>query len=447
MALVVAVLFKYFVVEAYKIPTGSMQPTLFGWEDEEGGGVFDRILVDKASYHWRDPERFEVVVFRYPLDRSKNFVKRLWGLPGDELRIRHGDVWSRPGPDEPWEVLRRPESVMRSAWLHLEQAESWSFEGQQTWTSEGTDLVARTAGVASFPKGESSVRDRYTDGYPPKLAALVEDQRALPGGSRKVGDLRVEARLVATAGCEAVRLRLREGARVYTASFPGPAADPDARPSLILSDSTHRVEPAHLLAEAPLRLAAGRELKVSLQNLDDRLTMRWPGGELTLDVPTARDASSGVLLEAVGGGAAFRDVQVYRDIYYTSGDAVRDTFTVPEGNYMMLGDNTLDSRDSRGWQLTGFRVNAPPHDGEELRGSRYHDEERNPSYVPDEDGRQQAFFRDEFGERHVFARADAEPLTPTPASYVPREMITGRALLVFWPYAPKLDIYRLRWIR
>ena len=443
MALVVAVLFKYFVVEAYKIPTGSMQPTLFGWEDEEGGGVFDRILVDKASYHWRDPERFEVVVFRYPLDRSKNFVKRLWGLPGDELRIRHGDVWRRPGPDEPWEVLRRPESVMRSAWLRLPQDESWSFEEPGDWIVEGADLLASGPGVASFPRGESSVRDRYTDGYPPKLAARVEDQRALPGGRRKVGDLRVEARLSATEGCEAVRLRLREGSRLYTASFPGPAAAPDARPSLILSDSEQRIEPAHLQAEAPLRLAPGRALAVSLQNLDDRLTMRWAGGELALDIPT----SSGVLLEAVGAGAAFQDVRVFRDIYYTSGDGIRDTFVVPEGHYMMLGDNTLDSRDSRGWQLTGFRVEAPPYDGAELRGSRYHDEQRNPVYAPDEEGRQQAFFRDEYGERHVFARADAEPLTPTPASYVPREMITGRALLVFWPYAPKLDVYRLRWIR
>ena len=59
-SIIVIVLFKYFILEAYKIPTGSMQPTLFGWKNEEGGGIYDRILVDKASYHWREPERFEV---------------------------------------------------------------------------------------------------------------------------------------------------------------------------------------------------------------------------------------------------------------------------------------------------------------------------------------------------------------------------------------------------
>ena len=70
MALVVAVMLKYFVVEAYRIPSGSMQPTLMGWNDGRGGGLFDRVLVDKLSYHQRDPERFEVVVFQFPLDRS-----------------------------------------------------------------------------------------------------------------------------------------------------------------------------------------------------------------------------------------------------------------------------------------------------------------------------------------------------------------------------------------
>ena len=75
LALTVAVLFKYFLVEAYRIPSGSMQPTLMGLRARGGGGLFDRVLVDKLSFRWRDPERWEVVVFRYPLDRSRVFVK------------------------------------------------------------------------------------------------------------------------------------------------------------------------------------------------------------------------------------------------------------------------------------------------------------------------------------------------------------------------------------
>ncbi|MEC7233020.1 MAG: S26 family signal peptidase, partial [Planctomycetota bacterium] len=58
-SIVTIVLFKYFVLEAYKIPTGSMQPTLMGNEET---GIFDRVIVDKLSYHFRDPERFEIAV-------------------------------------------------------------------------------------------------------------------------------------------------------------------------------------------------------------------------------------------------------------------------------------------------------------------------------------------------------------------------------------------------
>ena len=70
-----------------------MQPTLYGTEPPLD--LHDRILADKLSYRFRDPKRFEIAIFRYPLDRSKNYVKRVWGMPGEELRIEHGDVWVR----------------------------------------------------------------------------------------------------------------------------------------------------------------------------------------------------------------------------------------------------------------------------------------------------------------------------------------------------------------
>ena len=83
-SIVTIVLFKYFVLEAYKIPTGSMQPTLMGNEET---GIHDRVIVDKLSYHFRDPERFEIAVFKYPLDSAKNFIKRIIGMPGELLYL------------------------------------------------------------------------------------------------------------------------------------------------------------------------------------------------------------------------------------------------------------------------------------------------------------------------------------------------------------------------
>jgi len=444
MAVVLAVLFKYFALEAYKIPTGSMQPTLFGWESPEGGGIFDRILVDKLSYHVRDPQRFEVVVFHYPLERSKNFIKRVWGLPGEQLRIGHGDVWMRRSDADPWRVLRRPRSVQGETWRRLETAGLWRFEADaQGWSESPDGLLAASAGAATFPRGSSSVMNRYTDGYPPKLAELV-GRTHRPGGQQQVGDLRLETAVRAEAQCTLIRIVLREGMRRYSAELPGPAAPEGARPRIVVEDASGLIEELEAPA-APRRLTAGRSLRVALQNIDDLLELEIAGKVVAaVEVPAARDQRSQVRVECQGAGATFEDLELYRDIYYTSALASSGEWRIPDDHYVVLGDNTLDSADSREWKLAGFRIRAEDQGELEVRGSQRKGE--NPLYVVDDDGRTWTFFHDEFGERHVFPRAAAEPLTPVDAAFVPRKMINGRALLVFWPIVPRLDVYRLKWV-
>lgn len=82
-AAVIAILIRTFLLGPYKIPTGSMRPTLL-----EG----DRIFVDKITYRFRPPERGEIVVFKYPIDPKKDFVKRLIAFGGEEVEIRNGSV-------------------------------------------------------------------------------------------------------------------------------------------------------------------------------------------------------------------------------------------------------------------------------------------------------------------------------------------------------------------
>src|SRR5688572_5163502 len=82
---------RSFIVEPFRIPSGSMIPTLL---------IGDFILVNKFAYGLRDPvfhwnfwhgdrpQRGDIVVFRYPLDPGKDYVKRVVGLPGDRLAYR-----------------------------------------------------------------------------------------------------------------------------------------------------------------------------------------------------------------------------------------------------------------------------------------------------------------------------------------------------------------------
>ncbi len=83
-AFILAMVIRTFVVQAFKIPSGSMRPTFL-----EG----DRILVNKFIYRFKSPERGDIVVFRYPEDKTKDFVKRLIAKSGETVEIKEGGIY------------------------------------------------------------------------------------------------------------------------------------------------------------------------------------------------------------------------------------------------------------------------------------------------------------------------------------------------------------------
>jgi signal peptidase I len=96
-AVALALFVRTFFIELFRIPSGSMRPTFL-----EG----DRILVSKLTYGpripftggfrlpgFRQPQRGEIIVFIYPEDPKKNFIKRLVGFPGERVQIIDGNIY------------------------------------------------------------------------------------------------------------------------------------------------------------------------------------------------------------------------------------------------------------------------------------------------------------------------------------------------------------------
>jgi len=90
-ALILALIIRAFIVQSFHIPSGSMIPTLL---------VHDFILVDKVTYHFRKPDRGDVVVFHFPLNEKVYYIKRIVGLPGDVVQVKDGVVYINGKPVE-----------------------------------------------------------------------------------------------------------------------------------------------------------------------------------------------------------------------------------------------------------------------------------------------------------------------------------------------------------
>ena len=112
-AVVLALLIRTFGVQAFKIPSGSMLETL---------QIGDHILVNKLSYGLKmpffgeplvggnNPRHGDIVVFAYPEDPRKDFIKRVVGVAGDRLEIRDKQLYrnGKPVPHEPYAVFKDP---------------------------------------------------------------------------------------------------------------------------------------------------------------------------------------------------------------------------------------------------------------------------------------------------------------------------------------------------
>jgi signal peptidase I len=460
-AFALALLFRAFEAEAFVIPTGSMAPTLMGrhkdlacpacgatfqvgasqeWDEAAGrlrpdrlvpaATCFncghetplaqqpgrpdprypsfngDRILVDKFTYDFRAPERWDVTVFKYPEDAKTNYIKRLVGLPGETVFLAGGDIWTATGDAEP-AIARKPPKTLRAMLQCVHDADRVAAPLVQAgWPTAWTDWSADPAAAgrwttdddgrsftASCPAGSwAELRFRH-------VVPSADDWRAILGGGRPrpavptpivdaqaynttparlhpVGDLAVELRAESRGDAGTLELDLVEAGERHTLA-------------LDLADGTARIAvPGADVATGRTAVRGRGAWQICFANVDDELSLFVDGRRIEFDAPTAwrramptaaaepavapttpgsREPSdlapAGVRLS--GGDVRLSALRVLRDVYYVPMvDVARDglpieepvlEFPLGDGEYFMLGDNSAASKDSRLW-LDGHHV-------------------------------------------------------------------------------------------
>jgi hypothetical protein len=240
----------------------------------------------------------------------------------------------------------------------------------------------------------------------------------------------------------------------------------------------------------PLALPAGRATALSFARLDDDLIV-WRDGDEVARLPVdAQQVTVDLepqqvsirLVLAGAGRCRLDELQLDRDLHYTRYEMPPDhVIEVPPGHYYMLGDNTLQSVDSRGWTalevgMTGDGRLVDPDQDPQARRLLGNLRPRSPSGPVDADenpvvlrGRDRVVFTDlpgevrtlrteiggpyerapETGEPTVMFGPPGKEWSPDtqPVPFVPRAHILGRPVLVFWPTWPWVGANRIGFIR
>ena len=461
-AFILAFIFRCFVVEAFVIPTGSMAPTLLGahsrYQCPDCGYRFDvnysnpeasaddtetpdrvphvkddaevvyddihcpncgyrlppesspsiaygdRILVLKYMYLLREPERWDVVVFKSPYeikkDYSINYIKRLVGRPGETIMILDGDVYVKAKGSDHFEIARKTPAAQEAMWrilydndfhpeANLPRSTPWIQPWQQSagagkWSTSASNGRVFTfdgagdSGTLTF-HDEADLPANKTFGFSDWLAYdqqhslhyYPEFPRPAWKGNYPVSDLKLDLYYLRTAGNGPLKLRLTKLEDAFIAEIS---------PSSVRLIHEVNGKPASVEKSAPL--AGHGAVHVEFTNVDYQVTLRINGrdvlqttsAEYHPDIEKLEGRSMerrafpppNVSITAEKQACEVSHVSLWRDVYYTPIDAGGSGIhwanfqAVPGGNggpitlgkdeYFVLGDNSAMSLDGRYWR-------------------------------------------------------------------------------------------------
>jgi signal peptidase I len=304
-------------------------------------------------------------VFICPSDKSKPYVKRVVGLPGEQIQLKDGDVYI-DGQLARKTIWQANECKIPVFDADFSPPEGWL----RRWLPDGSVPVIGAAEPAPLPEwiwlDGNDLRIKSESVDTPRLAAywhvsidnltaeVIRDGfeyngHGSPSYENAVHDFLVECEVEVLAGRGAFICKISDGADEATALI---AAGGEFGESKLLVGPKGLAKTAN---RTPMQ--TGKKYGVLMAFVDRRISVAVDGTEyFSHDLPAGakrEDVTSPFRLGGQGVALAVRHVRLYRDIYYRSGDkhAAHTPFQLGDKEYFLLGDNSANSDDSRSWQI------------------------------------------------------------------------------------------------
>jgi signal peptidase I len=360
------------VAERYMVPSASMEPCLHG--DPSGGDV---VLVEKVS-SWLGPslEPYDLVVVRSPEPQHHHIVKRVVAIGGEKgcyVRLENGDLWLGDKPDELHRVMKDPLAAraLRVSWFEYPARATSPEEVKQCLNAGPAELHADGIALppihdvdAATAELQRSTRRRRLDALQPRtlpdgycgLARPVDTSWLEPDGRRGRG---VGAAMVNDFGA---RLEVVPGSGT-TALVLALELRPDTFAWIYGADgSVQFLHDGERIEELRGPKWNGQLARIEYGFLDNRFFLivddhivdlrvrleAWHGAEEGLQAHSGPPTL--LYFAATGDAVRIPRLEVFRDLYWFR-DPVpfreRREDEVPPGKIYLLGDNSLDSQDSR----------------------------------------------------------------------------------------------------
>lgn len=426
-ALVMALLIIGFVIQPFIIPTGSMAETLNGahfrlrcaqcgypydtnFEPQDYGirrnavpvkpvfapvtrcpscGYYntavkpvavskgDKILALKCIYQFFEPKRWDVVVFKNPLEPSENYIKRLIGKPGETVEIIDGDIYING------EIVRKPPKVQDELWMPIYINDYKPVHPLEAkFNKHPWKLPLQNYGNSEWQASKDQTGSFFLDGGDSREHHLVYDtsvgndfhaayayNKVHSQGPQPVcSDFKVSFDVF--EGLDKADL-IGAGLRKYQQYYKA-IVDSAGYMRILHIEGNNEQE---LAGNQIKNLIFNNKVHLSFAVVDHLLIFRYGENELVHDLGKLPDSAGQKMPEAepeveiIGSGELkISNVEIYRDICYTSinpntglkeGHAVEGSpFTLGEDEYFVLGDNSPASYDGRWWDKPGIGNNA-----------------------------------------------------------------------------------------